>query len=100
MNHHRESHRDFATSILMIIKEINNLNSLHFPGTTSHGDHGYNDDIFYLIEDADMGFPNTTKHGPYLVVKFGMTQYNTLQDQKGIPENRPAISLGAVRTVG
>jgi hypothetical protein len=57
MSHHGESSKDILTSSLMIIKGINNPNSVHFPGTVIHGDRGYNDDeCFSLIEDADMGF--------------------------------------------
>jgi hypothetical protein len=45
------------TSSLMINKRINNLTSIHFPGTTIHTDHGDNyEECFPLIEDADIGF--------------------------------------------
>ena len=78
MSHHGESSKDILTSSLTIIKGINNPNSVHFPGTVIHGDRGYNDDeCFSLIEDADMGFLNTTKRGPTLALKFGNTRYNT-----------------------
>ena len=47
-------------------------------GSSIHGDRDYNDDeCFQLIEDADMGFLNTTKRGPSLAFKIGMTRYNT-----------------------
>ena len=96
MNHHRESSNDILTSGLMIIKGINNPNSIHFSSTTIHGDPGYNDDeCFKLIEDADMGFFNKTKCGPSLAFKFGMTHYNTSHEQRYISENGPALCLGA-----
>jgi hypothetical protein len=101
MNHHGESAKDILTAGLMIIKGTNNPNNLHFPTTTIHGDRGYNDDeCFKLIEDADMGFLNTTKRGPSLAYRFGVTRYNTSRDQRDIPENGPVLSLGAVRSVG
>jgi len=101
MSHHGESSKDILTSSLMIIKGINNPNSVHFPGTIIHGDRGYNDDeCFSLIEDADMGFLNTTKRGPTLAFKFGNTRYNTTQEQRDIPEHGPMLSLGATRAVG
>jgi hypothetical protein len=74
MNHHGESAKDILTAGLMIIKGTNNPNKLNFPTTTIHGDRGYNDDeCFELIENADMGFLNTTKRGPSLAFKFGAT---------------------------
>ena len=84
----------------MIIKGMNNPNSIHFPTTTIHGDHGYNDDkCFELIESADMGFLHTTKRGPSLVFKLGSTRYNTTCNQRGILENGSVLSLGAVCSV-
>ena len=78
MNHHGESSKDILTSGFMIIKRINNPNIIHFSSTIIHGDHGYNDEKYFeLIEDADMGFLKTTKRGPSLAFKFGMTPYNT-----------------------
>ena len=72
----------------MTIQGINNPSSVQFPGTTIHGDRGYNDDeCFTPIEDADMGFLNTTKRGPTLAFKFGNTRYNTTREQRNIPEN-------------
>ena len=101
MNHHGESAKDILTAGLMIIKGTNNPNNLRFPTTTIHGDRGYNDDeCFELIEDADMGFLNTTKRGPLLAFKFGATRYNMSRDQREIPESGPVLSLGAVRSVG
>ena len=97
-----ESQREiFLTSGLMIIKGTNNPNNIHFPGTVLHGDRGYNDDeCFDLIESADMGFLNTTKRGPTLAFKFGVTRYNTTRDQYEIAECGPVLTLGAVRSVG
>ncbi len=81
MNHHGESSKDILTSGLMIIQGINNPNSLHFPMTTIQGDPGYNDDkCFQLLEDANMGFLNSTKRGPSPAYKFGMTHYNTTHE--------------------
>jgi hypothetical protein len=80
---------------------INNPNNVHFTGTVIHGDRGYNDEeCFSLIEDADMGFLNTTKRGPTLAFKFGNTCYNTTRKQHDIPEHGPMLSLGAMRTIG
>jgi hypothetical protein len=74
MNHHGESSMDILTSGLMIIKGINDPNSSQFPRMTIHGDCGYNnDEYFELIEDADMGFLNTTKRGLSLAFKLGTT---------------------------
>jgi hypothetical protein len=62
MNHQGKSSTEILTLGLMIIKGINNPNSIHFPATTVHGDCGYNnDECFQLIKDQDMGFLNTKK---------------------------------------
>lgn len=101
MNHHGESPKDILTSGLVIIKGINNPNGIHFPSTTIHGDHGYNDEeCVQLIEDTDMGFLNTTKRGPSLAFKFGMNRYNTSLEQKDIPENGHVLCLNAEHSVG
>jgi hypothetical protein len=84
----------------MIIKRFNNPNNIHFPATMIHGDCGYNKDECYdLIDDTDMEFSNTTKRLQLSAFKFGMTWYNTLQEQRDIPENGPVLSLGAVRSI-
>ena len=61
MNQHGKSAKDILTAGLMIIKGINNPNSIHFPAMTIHGDRGYDDECFDLIEDADMGFLHIKK---------------------------------------
>lgn len=49
MNYHGETLKDMLTSNLMIIHDINNPNSTHFPGVTIHGDRCYNDNILCLL---------------------------------------------------
>ena len=61
INHHGKLAKDILILGLMIIKDTNNPNCMHFPATMIHGDRGYDDDeCFELIKSADMGFLNTT----------------------------------------
>lgn len=61
ISQHGESSKYILTTGLMIVKGINNSNSIPFLGTMIHGDPRYNDDkCFDLIKDADMDILNTT----------------------------------------
>ena len=80
MNHHGESAKDILTARLMLIKGINNPNSIHFPATTC---------VFKVIPNHKGLCFVYSKHLEKLIVMVQSTQLSLPKAHKIIPEIVP-----------
>ena len=70
-------------------------------GTNMLGDRAFGEDEYFeFVEKSDFGYLTTTKRGGKIPFKWGETRYRTCVEQRDIPVNGPAMTLGATRAIG